>query len=64
MSHEKINLETNKEDKSSTYKEFNSTKVIVNVPKGYEINYVPENTKFENDKFGFEITFTQKINGF
>jgi hypothetical protein len=34
-----------------------STMFILNIPSGYKLTYVPDNVKFGNDKYGFEIMY-------
>lgn len=36
--------------------------VVIEIPAGYEAQYVPENNSFRNDKFGFDIRFTRSGN--
>lgn len=34
--------------------------VILEIPEGYEVTYVPKNASFQGDDFSFEITYEQK----
>lgn len=34
-------------------------RVVLNIPDGYNIDYIPENVSFNNDQFGFSITYTK-----
>jgi alpha-D-ribose 1-methylphosphonate 5-phosphate C-P lyase len=36
-----------------------STTYVLNIPENYKATYVPENSKFENPKFGCSINYTQ-----
>ncbi|MEI6124434.1 MAG: DUF3857 domain-containing protein [Bacteroidota bacterium] len=35
---------------------------VLNLPEGYEVSYIPNNTKFENEKFSYSISYETKGN--
>jgi hypothetical protein len=36
--------------------------VVMEIPVGYQLNYIPENVTYHNDLFGFSINYTVKNN--
>jgi len=44
------------------YKFEDENTVILNIPTGYKITYLPENVSFNNSKFGFDVTYIQEKN--
>lgn len=59
FSGEKIDLSTNTVDKEIMYKDQFISKQIIHVPEGYKVEYLPENSSYTHDKFGFDIQFKE-----
>lgn len=60
--YEAIQIEKRKTDKEIEYL-FNELRCYsVNIPKNYKISFVPENSSFSNEKFGFDIQYEVKEN--
>lgn len=57
-----IDLEKRKLDKERDFKQVDYATYQLNIPEGYEVDYVPENFKFDDEEFGFEIRYEQKDN--
>lgn len=39
------------------FKDINSSQVTLQIPKGYKVTYLPEDVSFENEDFGFSISY-------
>ena len=48
--------------KEIEYKSIKNNVSILNIPKGYKVSYLPENSSFKDDDFGFDIHYTVKDN--
>jgi Domain of Unknown Function with PDB structure (DUF3857)/Transglutaminase-like superfamily len=48
--------------KEIEYKSIKNNVSILNIPKGYKVSYLPENSSFKDDDFGFDIRYTVKDN--
>ncbi|MEQ8926959.1 MAG: DUF3857 domain-containing protein [Fulvivirga sp.] len=49
--------EDREQPREFNFKLTNNSISVLNLPDGYEINRVPENTNFDSDVFGFDITY-------
>ncbi len=60
--YEMIDLGKRKTDREIEYNFNDSRCYVVNVPKGYKIEFIPPNSSFQNEKFGFSIEYEIKEN--
>ncbi len=49
-------------DKEIDYKSTKTFRTLLKIPEDYEVDFIPENANFEDDKFHFKITFKQVDN--
>lgn len=60
--YEMIDTGKRKTDREIEYK-FNDVRCyVVNIPKGCKIEFIPPNSNFQNEKFGFSIEYVVKAN--
>lgn len=57
-----INVEQRKLPIKMDFKFENHDAVELEIPQGFNIDYMPENTVFENNDFGFSINYTKEAN--
>ncbi len=58
---DKINLETNKNDREAVFKEHNQNVVYIDIPDGYSLDYLPEGVYYSHDKFACKVSL-KKVN--
>ena len=60
-SNDLFDLEERKVARETDYKYVDRDVVVMKVPEGYEVDYIPENAKWKSDAFGFTISY--KVEG-
>ncbi len=53
-----INIKNRKYDMTYDYRFLDESIVCFTLPEGYNVEYIPENAFYKNEKFGFEINYT------
>lgn len=67
MNMQKINVgdplkNTRKTDVEANYKKKIVNEVIMDIPRGYVLSYLPENSEYKNDMFGYKLSYQSKNN--
>ena len=67
MNMDKINLgepmkNTRKTAVESNYKKKIVNEVIMDIPRGYRLSYLPQNSEFKNDLFGYKLSYESRNN--
>lgn len=44
------------------YKSFNESITVLEIPEGYQVNYLPESIDYQTQQFGFTLTYSQEQN--
>lgn len=57
-----IDKEEKKYEKEYNYKTTNISKTVLEIPKGYKLVKLPENSNFNNEKFSFDFKYSQQGN--
>lgn len=57
LQHAQIEIDKRKRDREFDYKYTAMSKVKLEIPEGYEVEYLPEAASWQNDLFGFEIHY-------
>ncbi len=55
-----IDIEERKLDREREYQYVERSSYQLNIPDGYEVDYIPEAGKYDDEEFGFEIRYEQK----
>lgn len=55
-----IDVKKRKLDKEIDFKYMEETTTTLQIPDDYVVEYLPENSQYENDLFGFSINYTQE----
>lgn len=62
LQHAQLDTATRQLPVERDYKYNDKFIVVMEIPVGYQLNYVPENVTYHNDLFGFSINYTVKNN--
>ena len=62
LQHAQLDTATRQLPVERDYKYNDKFIVVMGIPAGYQLNYVPENVTYQNDLFGFSINYTVKNN--
>ena len=59
---DKVNLgetikDTRKVPLERDYRKIITNNLILEIPQGYQLSYLPKNTEFKNDQFGYSVTY-------
>lgn len=57
LSNDLIDISTTQQDVHYSYKRMISNVYSIDLPKDYSVSFLPENTKFEDEEFGFEMKY-------
>ncbi len=56
----KLDIKKRKLDKENEYKYIERLNIALNIPDGYEVEYLPPTFEYEDDAFGFTTTHTEE----
>ncbi|WP_188605858.1 DUF3857 domain-containing protein [Aquaticitalea lipolytica] len=62
LSKSKVDIEDKKYDKKIDHTYTKNYVTILTIPEGYTASFIPEDLSFENENYGYKITYTQKDN--
>ena len=62
LSKSKVDIEDKKYDKKIDHTYTKNYVTTLTIPEGYTASFIPEDLSFENENYGYKITYTQKDN--
>ena len=62
LSKSKVDIEDKKYDKKIDHTYTKNYVTTLTIPEGYTASFIPEDLSFENENYGYKITYTQKNN--